>query len=401
MKYGFLIYPHLGGTYTVYRHLRRGLAEHGIDLHWIGMGRKAIKIDPNGDFKNEFAHGQVISSNSGTNANSPAAETRAVIEHIEHEQFDGVFVNVLTSKLEMNVVRYLPEEIKRIMILHNITPGTYAPAGALRDYVHATVGVSPRIARDLVESQNYPEDSVTCISNAIETELFSNIEQTPNDGTLRVLSLGRVLDSAKGVFWLEPIMRKLLDQPVRLTIAGDGPDREELTLRCRGMENKIDFLGRVLPESVPDLMANHDVFIMPSRYEGLPMTLLEMMAGGVVPVTSLIRGITDEVITNDDNGYTFEMGDTNAAAEHIKHLAQHPEKVKALSKNARKTACERFTLSRMAEQYANLIHQIKDTPLPVKPLSIKQYALPPEFKPGLRKFAPEWLKNFIRQRKEK
>lgn len=397
MKYGFLIYPHLGGTYTVYRHLRRGLAEHDIELRWIGMGRKAIKIDPEGDFKEEFAHGQVIT----TNPNSQAAETQAVIDHITHEHYDGVFVNVLTSKLEMNVVRYLPENIKRIMILHNITPGTYAPAGALRDYVHATVGVSPRIARDLVESQHFPQNSVTCIPNAIETELFSDIQRTPNNGTLRVLSLGRVLDSAKGIFWLEPIMRKLLDQPVRLTIAGDGPDREELTLRCRGMENKIDFLGRVMPDSVPDLMANHDVFIMPSRYEGLPMTLLEMMAGGVVPVTSLIRGITDEVIANDKNGYTFDMGDTNAAAEHIKHLAQNPDKLTTLSANARKTACERFTLKLMADKYAQLIHEVKDTKLSAEPLPIKKYALPNEFKPGLRKFAPEWLKNFIRQRKEK
>jgi len=66
------------------------------------------------------------------------------------------------------------------------------------------------------------------------------------DAPLRLISLGRLIDIDKGVFWLPKILGQLHDPPVKLTIAGDGPDRAELE-RCYALLGDQVFFGSHTP----------------------------------------------------------------------------------------------------------------------------------------------------------
>ena len=122
MVAAFFGMPHLGGTYSVFRNLRPGLGARAIELRWVGTGpSKALLHNP---WPSEMAWGTVVSPQEA----DEQRQASALVEHLEHGGYDAVFVNVLADRVQTNAVRYLDPRVLRVMVVHNITPGTYAAA---------------------------------------------------------------------------------------------------------------------------------------------------------------------------------------------------------------------------------------------------------------------------------
>lgn len=398
MKFAYFGIPRTGGTYTVYHSLRTGLASHGITVKWLGIGPHAQAVYDNPQWAHEREHGVVLAGQ----IEDERTQAEALVRYLESSDFDGIFVNVLAGRVETNAIRYLDPAIKRVMIVHSITPGTYAAAGAMRDHIHATVAVSPRIQSDLVRKFSFPADRTFAIPNAIDLDPFSSTQRTRTHGALRLLSLGRISDGDKGVFWLPKIMDQLASHPVTLTIAGDGPDLPELRKRFARLEHKVRFIGRVSPADVPSVFAEHDVFISTSRFEGLPLTLVEAMAGGCVPVASRIKGVTDFVVQDGGNGFLFDIGDVRAAAQKIAQLANDSELLAKASAAARQNNTGRFDLATMGGAYAKVLHQAMERPATIAPpMSFAQWKYPSGLRSGLRTYLPKGLKNRLRVWRER
>jgi glycosyltransferase involved in cell wall biosynthesis len=311
-------------------------------------------------------------------------------------EFDGIFVNVLTSLAEMSTVRYLPRDLTRIMIVHSITPGTYAAARAIRDYVHAVVGVSPRISQDLIRKFRFSPERTVTIPNAAKVPLSETAARSFYQRGLRLIYLGRIEDAAKGVFWLPKILDRLPPE-ITLTVAGDGPDLPELRKRSVRLANRITFLGRVSAERLQGLWAEHEVLLMPSRFEGSPLTLIEAMAAGCIPVVTRIAGVTDVIVTNGRDGILFRPGDTRAAARAIAWLAESAGRLRRMSRAARDAVEDRFTVSAMAERYLHLINAARVVPPEMPPpLQLTEWSPPYGMGPGLRSFLPMPVKNLLR-----
>lgn len=396
MKFAYFVKPHLGGTYTVFRQLRKGLLSHGIDVEWMGLAHDAR--DAVG-WTDTSQNGVLLHADS---CDGERQQAEAIMAALHARGFDGVFVNVLADRVQMNLTRYLPAHMLRIMIVHNITPGTYAAAGALRDHVHATVGVSQRCRRDLIVHHGFPVTRTFAIPNAIEVEgmPLGKRRRSPGD-PLRLLYLGRIEDASKGVFWLPDIMGAVT-APVTLTVAGDGPDLARLRKRLEPHANRTRFVGAVSPDKVPEVLATHDVLLMPSRYEGLSLTLLEAMAAGCIPVVSKLSGVTDTIIEPGASGVLFPVGDWRAAARGIDELARHPERLDAMSANAHHRVAGKFGLKRMAATYARLITNIAHERPPIAlPLPIDEWSIPYGLRAGLRTYLPTPVKNWLRVARER
>ena len=399
MKFAYLGIPHTGGTYTVYNSLRKGLGSCGIKIVWLGIGPKAQAALDNPQWSEEREHGVVVAGL----INDDRMQAQALIQYLEASDFDGLFVNVLAGRVETNAIRYLSPSIKRVMIVHNITPGTYAAARAVRDHVHATIGVSPRIRDDLIKNHGFKESMTHAIPNAVDLNSFDvkRVERKL-DVPLRVLFLGRVVDTDKGVFWLPKIMAKLSPKDAHLTVVGDGPDMEKLKLLCANMSSQITFEGRITGQEVPDMLARHDVFIFPSRFEGLGMSLVEAMAQGCVPVASKIKGVTDFVITDGKDGLLFDIGDVAEAANKIRSIAKDNEILKKMSVLARQNIVERFDLKLMSHSYEKIIYKVINQEINIAPtLRLREWKYAEGLKSGFRSYLPKWMKNKLMIIREK
>lgn len=398
MKFAYFGIPHIGGTYTVYRSLREGLIQHGITVKWLGLGPKAQAVMNDPAWTHEHAYGLALA----TDTTDESAQGKALVEHLEAAGYEGVFVNVLASRVQTNVVRYLKPEILRIMIAHNITPGTYAAARAIRDHVHTAVGVSPRIRYDLVKQLGFSPKCTHAIPNAVDLATVSKHTKVINNGPLKLIALGRAENAAKGIFWLPRIMDELRNTEVTLSIAGDGPDLAELKRRCIHLGSRVNFLGRIQPAAVSEVLTRHDVLLFPSRYEGLPLTLVEAMAAGCVPVASRISGVTDFVISDGQDGLLYPVGNNKAAARAVRQLADDRQLLNRMSDAARQNVNDRFSIDNMAAAYADLIKSMKhSTPILANSYTFDNWNYPSGLKPGFRTYLPEGLKNILRTFRER
>jgi len=256
--------------------------------------------------------------------------------------------------VEQNLLFYLPQSLRRVIVVHNITPMTYRAAGALRDQVDAAICVSLRIRHDLIASHGFAPERTICIPNGI----VAGACEAPEERTawpFRVLFAGRIEEHAKGLKYLTPILAVLRTAipDATLTIAGDGPDLESLqqAVAVEGLSGAVTFLGSVPRSEVARLACQHHAVVLTSRFEGCPMSLLECMAAGCVPVASRISGVTDTIVRHGENGFLFPVGDVRSAAARLTELADSRELRERLSERAASTVRESFSAEAQAEQY--------------------------------------------------
>lgn len=100
----------------------------------------------------------------------------------------------------------------------------------------------------------------------------------------------------------------------KLTIAGDGPLRKELEELAK--DKRITFLGRVENSKIPALLAKHNLFVRPSRYEGFGSAFIEAMAAGVPVIGTPVGGIPDFLV-NRKTGVVVSPDDPEALAAAI------------------------------------------------------------------------------------
>ncbi|CAD7044355.1 glycosyltransferase family 1 protein [Pseudorhizobium endolithicum] len=398
MKLAYFVLPHFGGTYTVFKNLRLGLAAFDVDLQWLGVCDQNYTL-PNA-MKQEAEFGLLVAVKSGSSGEECGQQ---VAEAIRDNGFDGIIINVLGDQVQTNIARYLPDNILRLMVVHNITPGTYAAAKAIRDHVHATVCVAERARTDLVDHYGFPKARTHTIFNGVDLSTFRDQphRMRSTSSPLRLLFVGRIEDSSKGVFWLREII-DALPETIKLTIVGDGPDMGKLQRRLVPYKSRVVFEGAVPGTDVAGYMATHDVLVMPSRFEGFPMTLLEAMAAGCVPVVSEIKGVTDTIVREGQNGVLFPVGDYTAASRAVVQLNSERNLLNCMSAAARETVSMHYSIDGMAQRYHDVLKTLKlFSPMLAPPFEMESWRLPPGLRPGLRTYIPLPLKNWLRVMRER
>ncbi len=192
-------------------------------------------------------------------------------------------------------------------------------------------------------------------------------------------------------------MQKLSDLDVTLSVIGDGPDLEELRRRCQAFGSRVTFHPAVRQDDIPRMLMGHDVLVFPTRYEGLPATLLEAMAAGCVPVCSKLRGITDYVVTAEKSGFLFPVDDPAAAAGHIRKLAEDRQLLRRCSDAAIEEVRIRFDCLTAGTVWQKLFSDLRQNPpFVAPPLDIRRWNYPRAFSRGLRAYVPERVKNVLR-----
>ena len=206
-------------------------------------------------------------------------------------------------------------------------------------------------ARDRMR-RRFPAHEPTVIYNGVDTEFFSPArDRAPLDGRrVRLLFVGNPT-RRKGADLLPQIMRAL------------GPGFE-LHYTCRRSdgdpfagEPNMEAVGRLDRVGTRDAYRKADLFVFPSRLEGLPLAVLEAMACGVPAVVSDAASLP-EIVRTDVNGALCKVDDVCGMADAIRRLAADPALLARNSVGARRTAVERFSLPLMVAAYERLFSSI-------------------------------------------
>ncbi|MHB9108080.1 MAG: glycosyltransferase family 4 protein [Armatimonadota bacterium] len=289
-------------------------------------------------------------------ASSGLQHARTVCQWIADRAYHVIFIN--STPYAQAGLSLLPDNMAAIPVLHVDYPRVYETYCADADLWNLAVAVSPRI-RDVAQ-ERAPARPVIYIPNGVVIPSEdAQARRAALTSPCHLFYLGRLDQNQKGIYTLPPAIRQCLDRGVdlRVTIAGDGPDRAELERRFRdeGLDGVVSFAGMIPIDQVYTLLHTAHLLIMPSRYEGLPTVLLEAQACGCVPVASRLPGITDVAVEDGVTGVLAPVDDAAAFAEAIIDLCRDPQRWQAMSRAAYQRAKTLFSVEAMGQAYARVI----------------------------------------------
>jgi glycosyltransferase involved in cell wall biosynthesis len=219
---------------------------------------------------------------------------------------------------------------------------------------HVAVGV--RAARMIEQAVGLADGSVLSVPNGVPIVQLDPLP--PLAATHVIGSLGRLVDQ-KGFDLLVRALPELPD--ATLVLVGDGPEREALnTLAASlGVANRLHITGwsaearRYLP--------TFDVFALPSRWEGMPLSILEAMQAGLPVVAADVASVAEAVL-DGETGYVVPAEDAAAVCDRLGRLLANLSLRKRMGERGRIVAEERFTDVVMARGYEELYRRLTGAP---------------------------------------
>lgn len=194
-----------------------------------------------------------------------------------------------------------------------------------------------------IEKKVVNPDKIVTVLNGINVSRFENVvamdslrrELAPSEQAIVIGTAGRLMPQKGFIYLIRAIPFILQEyQHTWFVFVGDGPLQSELKGLAGelGIADHCRFLG--FREDIPGLLACFDIFVLPSLWEGLSITLLEAMAAGKPIVTTNIKG-NREVITNGIDGLLVNPADPVALADAVINLIRDKERACAMGKRAR------------------------------------------------------------------
>jgi glycosyltransferase involved in cell wall biosynthesis len=299
----------------------------------------------------------------------PVENIYAVARRLQKSIGAGPGVLVCNDFVEMMLLTLMDPGRTVVQILHGDYDYYYDLASVHEPLVHAFVAYSRVVYERLVERLPHRRDTIFWLPYGIP--LPESVRRA-SAGPLRLIFVGR-LDGAKGVFLLPEIDRRLRDAGVSATwtIVGSGPAGTQLNAAWRD-PGHVRFVESPTSVEVVRMCANHDVFVLPTRCEGLSVATVEAMGAGVVPVVSDLPGMV-ELAGGDRPGFRAATGDVRAFAEAIAGLARDRDRLEAMSAAARQTVVERFDIRQRASAYQMLFARWRDLHRPRPALPVTSY----------------------------
>lgn len=183
-------------------------------------------------------------------------------------------------------------------------------------------------------SSNFRLKKLVIINNVIPTAVRDAHDK--NGEAINLLFLGQI-GVRKGLFDLLDVLaqnRSEFKNKVRLTIGGIGEvERLEKTLADHQFNGDVKFAGWVNGIKKAELLNGCDVYVLPSYFEGLPISILEAMSYGKPVISTHVGGIP-EIVKPGVNGWLFEPGDKNALGSIITEAMNDKERLKQYGSNS-------------------------------------------------------------------
>jgi colanic acid/amylovoran biosynthesis glycosyltransferase len=224
----------------------------------------------------------------------------------------------------------------------------------------AAVHCVSEVTRDYATAFGLDAGKACVIRPAVDTDFFQPPPTRAPAPCLRVLSVGDLIwvkGQEYGIAATGEVVRRGV--PLRLAIAGDGPDRDRIvaTVTDLGLEGHVELLGRLDPRSIRTRLHQTDVLLHASLAEGIPNVVLEAMACGVPPVVTDVGG-TREAVRNGREGFLLAPRDTLGMADSLQALWTDAALRERMGRASRARVEEGFALAHQIPQILALYERV-------------------------------------------
>ncbi|MEO6695001.1 MAG: glycosyltransferase family 4 protein [Ignavibacteria bacterium] len=232
------------------------------------------------------------------------------------------------------------------------------------------------VITEIFKQSEIPMRKVAEIPYSVDISQFTPLD-TDNKKSLRkksgiweegiiILFVGGI-NARKGVQLLVDAFIKIQKKYTDLRLLVVGPTYKYDQNYINEIKNKIslnDINDKVLlieknVTNVEDFMQCSDIFVLPSRQEGFPISIIEAMSSGLAVIGSDIPEIARAQIINGKDGYVFPVGDVDALISTIEKLITDKENFKRIKCEARKKAVDNWSTVIVDNKYKELYNSIR------------------------------------------
>ncbi|MDS0222834.1 glycosyltransferase family 4 protein [Haloarcula sp. S1AR25-5A] len=205
---------------------------------------------------------------------------------------------------------------------------------------------------------------IAVVNNGIDTDRFSpsgpkheRIDAAPGPA---ITFVGRLVDGKRPQDVLAAFA-EIRDRcpDAQLFFCGDGPMRDSLenTVTERGLHDAVTFLGRVPYSEMPTVFRAADLFVLPSRTEGFPRTVLEALSCETPVVASNLEQTATIV---EQTGATVEVGDIEGLATAVADLVEDEQLLSDLGSHGRRIVTTRYDWADTVRETTNVLGQVAE-----------------------------------------
>ncbi len=373
MKIGITCYPTYGGSGAVATELGLQLAARGHEVHFIAYAQpfRLTGFQERVFFHEvEMGHYPLFEYPPYSLALAVRLHEIAVNEDLDLLHVHYAIPHATSGWIARETMRAEGRDLKIVTTLHgtDITlvgqdPAFWSITKFSIERSDGLTAVSEYLRDETYNKFMCPSCDIRVIPNFIDPNVYRRDAHdckreslaAPDEKLIMHISnfrpVKRVTDVV-GIF--EGIQRQI---PARLILVGDGPDRPaaEEAVASAGLQDNVTFLGKL--ESVAELLACADLFLLPSEQESFGLVALEAMASGVPVVGTTGSGIS-EVVESSVTGYLHAVGDVAAMAASGVELLRDDAVWEETSKAARKRAVERFEADRIVPMYEDYYEEV-------------------------------------------
>jgi glycosyltransferase involved in cell wall biosynthesis len=261
----------------------------------------------------------------------------------------------------------------RVVIVGRVAsddPLHYDHVARLGNDWNAIVAVSTLLADEIKRRNPQVAERVTAIPNGAPLPARLPERALDAHAPLKIIYAGKINQYQKRVFDILKILDALEQRNIsfELTVAGDGQDADAFRQACSEWmtrnnyaRGKIHWLGFQSHARTLELLAEHDVFLLTSAFEGMPEALLEAMARGCAPIVSDVSSGIPELVRDGENGFRVPIGAIELFATRLAQLQQEPVTRAKFARASYETIVEGgFSAGVMAARYIELFERVDD-----------------------------------------
>lgn len=225
--------------------------------------------------------------------------------------------------------------------------------------------VSEGVRQNLIDRYHVPKERVFTIANAVDLRdpdpfVIRDLQAkySRQEGDIFCITVGRFEEQKGHIYLIEAISLLPLhyQKRIKVFLAGDGKLQSflEREITRRRLREAFIFLGYT--PYISEFLLLSDFVILPSLWEGMPLSVIEAFKMGRPVIATDIAG-TREVVRHEQNGLLVPVRDSRKLAEAIQYLMTQPEAVRRLGQNAAQCA-EVFSFDEMADRYHALYQKM-------------------------------------------
>lgn len=224
-----------------------------------------------------------------------------------------------------------------------------------------TIALSKGVKRNMVENFGINEKNISVIYNPVDIEnieqQMKKKEQVLNTSGIKIINIGRLIPQKDQECLIKAvgIVKKQIN--CKLYILGKGELEKNLKdlVHSLQLDENVEFMG--FQSNPYGILAQGDLFVLSSGWEGFGHVIVEAMVAGVPVVSTNCDYGPGEIITDGYNGILSPVGDETKLAEHILEIITDKEKMQQLSEHGRERAQD-FSIEKIVTQYETIFERL-------------------------------------------